>query len=45
MKAVSVIKRCLETILRKINVLRYSRDIKLDFKINNLTFPLILLKK
>ncbi len=39
------LKRCLETILRKINVLRYSRDIKLDFKINNLTFPLTITKE
>ena len=39
------LKRCLEAILRKINVLKYSRDIKLDFKINNLTFPLKITKE
>tara|TARA_B100001123_G_scaffold415707_1_gene516496 strand:- start:1475 stop:2950 length:1476 start_codon:yes stop_codon:yes gene_type:complete len=38
-QGVRELKRCIETIFRKINVLKYSKDLKLDFKINEFKFP------
>jgi len=34
------LKRCLETILRKINLLKYSKKITLSYNIKNIKFPL-----
>ena len=44
-QGVRELKRLIETVLRKINVLKYSKDLKLDFFINNLKFPYVLTKE
>ena len=34
------LKRCIETILRRVNVLKYSKKIKLNYSLKKMTFPL-----
>lgn len=34
------LKRCIETILRRVNVLKYSKKIKLNYSLEKMTFPL-----
>ena len=34
------LKRCIETILRRINVLKYSKKIKLNYSLDKFKFPL-----
>lgn len=41
-QGVRELKRCIETILRRINVLKYSKKIKLNYKLNDFKFPLII---
>ena len=40
-KGVRELKRCLETIILKLNLMRYT-DMKFDFRLDNIEFPLIL---